>query len=77
MSFDKIVVENDCLWFGETRVEPPFDREKIDAILGAPRVDEWDVEFLGKNEHNITCLWDELGIRADTTARPTRAFPFM
>ena len=66
MGFDKIVVENDCLWFGETRVEPPFDREKIDALLGAPRVDEWDVEFLGKNEHNITCLWDELGIRADT-----------
>ncbi len=66
MGFDKIVVENDCLWFGETRVEPPFDRKKIDALLGAPRVDEWDVEFLGKNEHNITCLWDELGIRADT-----------
>ena len=66
MSIDKIIVEKDCLWFGETKVEPPFDRKKIDTLLGEPRVDEWDVEFLGKNEHNITCLWDELGIRGDT-----------
>ena len=63
MSIDRIVIEKDCLWFGETRVEPPFDREKIDALLGAPRVDEWDFEnFKGEVEHNVTCLWDELGI---------------
>lgn len=66
MSFDKIVVEKDGLRFGDTKVEPPFDREKIDAILGAPRVDEWACEFLGKTEHYVTCLWDELGIRGDT-----------
>ena len=67
MKFDKIIVEKDCLWFGDTKVEPPFDREKIDALLGAPRIDEWDFQhFKGKVEHNVTCLWDELGIRADT-----------
>lgn len=67
MGFDKIVVEKDCLWFGDTKVEPPFDRQKIDAILGEPRVDEWECEnFKGETEHYITCLWDDLGIRADT-----------
>ena len=60
MSFDKIVVEKDGLRFGDTKVEPPFDREKIDALLGAPRVDNWECEFLGKTEHYVTCLWDEL-----------------
>ena len=67
MSIDRIVVEKDCLWFGETKVEPPFDRQKIDAILGEPRVDEWDFEnFKGEVEHNVTRLWDERGIRGDT-----------
>ena len=40
---DRIVVEKDCLWFGDVKVEPPFDRQKIDAILGEPRVDEWEL----------------------------------
>ena len=67
MSIEKIVVEKDCLWFGDTKVVPPFERKEIDELLGEPRVDEWDFEnYNGKVEHNVTCLWDELGIRADT-----------
>ena len=75
MSFDKIVVEKDCLWFGDTKVEPPFDREKIDAILGEPRVDNWECEnYKGEMEHYVTCLWDELGIRADTDRKDNNIY---
>ena len=73
MSFDKIVVEKDGLRFGDTKVEPPFDREKIDAILGAPRVDEWACEFLGK----ISYVDDVLVLHRlhDGNVTPRRSFP--
>lgn len=63
---ERIVVEKDCLWFDDVKVEPPFDRDKIDAILGEPRVDEWEYRNVkGEAVRIVTCLWDSLGIRAD------------
>lgn len=60
---DRIDIEKDHIQFGDTMVYPPFARDKVDAILGIPRIEEKDVE-IDKNRfyHSVTYTWDELGI---------------
>ena len=67
---DIINVEKDHIQFGDTKVYPPFTREKVDAILGVPGIEEKDIE-LEKNRfsHLITYRWDSLGVYSSSSER--------
>ena len=60
---DKINIEKDHIEFGNIKVHPPFTREKVDAVLGVPEIEEKDIE-IDKNRyyHSVAYSWDELGI---------------
>lgn len=58
-----INIEKEHIQFGDTIVQPPFIREKVDAILGRPRIEESDIEIdKNRSAHHVTYFWDELGI---------------
>ena len=60
---DRIIIEKDYIQFGDTKVYPPFTRNKVDVILGIPKIVEKDIE-IEKNRfyHSVTYTWDKLGI---------------
>ena len=62
---DTIIIEKEYIQFGNIKVYPPFTREKVDAILGVPRIEEYDAEIdKGKYFHTVNYIWDKYGIHS-------------
>ncbi|MBO4389374.1 MAG: hypothetical protein J5825_00785 [Lachnospiraceae bacterium] len=60
---DRIVIEKDGLRFGDELISPPFTREKVDGVLGTPRIEEQDYPMgNGKTFHRVHYHWDSLGV---------------
>lgn len=60
---DQIIIEKDGLTFGNEKVSLPFTREKVDAILGTPRIEEREYSFSDRPTfHKVYYRWDSLGI---------------
>ena len=59
----KIIIEKEYIQFDDIKVEPPFTKEKMDAMFGVPEIEESDSEIEpGKMFHSIHYRWDEIGI---------------
>ena len=55
---DKINIEKDYIEFGNTKVHPPFTREKVDAVLGVPEIKEKDIEITYKAPRSKNSIYD-------------------
>ncbi len=59
----KVIIEKEYIQFDDIKVEPPFTKEKMDAIFGVPEIEEKDSDIgNGRVSHSIFYRWNEIGI---------------
>lgn len=59
---EKIIIDKEALWFGDVKLSPPFTREKVDEVLGEPRIEEEEYTAGETTFHHVYYYWDSLGI---------------